>query len=58
MQEDFVMITSSEAEHAYTKSRTHFFILFYFILYIYIYMYLLLYDFLGAPGVCLTVSCV
>lgn len=40
MQEDFVMITGSEAEHAYTKSRTHFFILFYFILsYIYIYIY-------------------
>ena len=53
MQEDFVMITGSEAEHAYTKSRTRFFILF-----IFLYMYLLLYDFLGAPRVCLTVSCV
>lgn len=56
MQEDFVMITGSEAEHAYTESRTHFFILFYFILYIYIYIssymtFLVLLEFVSPSAV-------
>lgn len=55
MQEDFVMITGSEAEHAYTESRTHFFILFYLI-YIYIYIssymtFLVLLEFVSPSAV-------
>lgn len=55
MQEDFVMITGSEAEHAYTESRTHFFILFYLI-YIYIYIssymtFLVLLEFVSQSAV-------